>query len=124
MSGDPLAEAEAVQRAAAREGFDWPDAAPIWDKLAEEIAELRAALAESPERRRDELGDLLFAVVNLARHLGVDPGEALRGCTARFGRRFAHVIAEPERLPPPGDPARLEAMERRWQQAKRLEREN
>jgi uncharacterized protein YabN with tetrapyrrole methylase and pyrophosphatase domain len=117
---EPLAEALGLQCAAAADGFDWSDPAALWAKLAEEIGELRAATTAA--ERRDELGDLLFMAVNLARHLGVDPVAALDGANRKFARRYAHVIAEPALLPPIGDPARIERMEARWQQAKRHER--
>lgn len=118
---DALARAARVQRAAARSGFDWPRGDPaLWDKLREEIAELyavrgRRALAQ------DELGDLLFMAVNLARHLAVDPRRALFGAIAKFERRYAHVRRHARGLPPLRDPRRLERMEALWQDAKRLE---
>jgi len=91
-----------VQRKAASVGFDWPDAVGPAAKVEEELAEVRAAAAEAgrtsagkagagKERLTAEVGDLLFAVVNLARHLGVDPEAALRGATATFRRRFSGV---------------------------------
>lgn len=122
MSGS-LQEALSLQEDAARLGFDWRHLDELWDKLAEEIGELRAAVTEGPEAITDELGDLLFMAVNLARHLGVDPQQALAATNAKFTRRFGHVVADLEKLPPMGDPRRLEAMEALWQEAKRLERE-
>ena len=80
-----------LQRAAATQGFDWPGPGPVLDKLAEELAELRAEFApDAPDAARieDELGDLLFVATNLARHAGVDPARALRGANAKFERRF------------------------------------
>lgn len=115
-----LSEVLEQQRRAAEQGFDWPSEAPLWDKLQEEISELQADSAD-PDRARHELGDLLFMVLNIARHLRVDPEQALVEASARFSRRFDHVMAEPEQLPPPGDPKRLAAMEARWQAAKRRE---
>ncbi|MFT4046998.1 MAG: MazG nucleotide pyrophosphohydrolase domain-containing protein [Solimonas sp.] len=120
---EPLREALRLQAAAAQLGFDWRHLDELWDKLAEESAELREAAAQGRERAQDELGDLLFMAVNLARHLGVDARAALAGANAKFARRFAHVCADLERLPPIGDPRRLEQMEVRWQQAKRMERQ-
>lgn len=114
-------EALALQRRAAAEGFDWQQVDALWAKLTEEIDELRAALRESPARQQDELGDILFMLVNIARHLQLDPDAALRGSCARFGRRFAYVMAEPESLPSETQ-ARLMAMEARWAAAKQLER--
>jgi uncharacterized protein YabN with tetrapyrrole methylase and pyrophosphatase domain len=117
---DSLKQAEALQRAAAAQGFDWNALAELWPKLSEEIAELQEAVGQTPARRLDELGDLLFMVVNLARHLGVDPQAALQGANAKFQRRYAHVIAHADTLPPLGSPERLERMEALWVEAKRL----
>jgi MazG family protein len=119
-----LVRATKLQRRAARVGFDWPKAAQVLDKIEEEIAELRAELAGPPDAGRlgDEIGDLLFAAVNLARHLGIDPEAALRRCNAKFERRFGSVEeslrARGRRL----EDASLEEMEALWQQAKAAER--
>jgi ATP diphosphatase len=119
-----LARATKLQKRAARAGFDWPEAAQVLDKIAEEIAEVRAELADQPDagRLRDEIGDLLFATVNLARHLGVDAETALRQCNTKFERRFAEVEdalrARGQRL----EDASLDEMEALWQQAKAAER--
>ena len=117
---DPLAEALRLQIEAAAEGFDWTDPAGLWDKLAEEIDELQQA--PDAANRAEELGDLLFMVVNLSRHLGVDAAQALDAANAKFSRRYAHILARLPTLPPKGDPARLERMEALWQEAKQLER--
>ena len=116
-----LLRAVKLQRRAARVGFDWPDAAPVYDKLAEEIAELRAVVSEEgsdPDRLADEIGDLLFSAVNLARHHGVEPEEALRGANAKFERRFGAVEADlaAEGLTPAD--VDIVALEARWQRAK------
>ncbi|MBP1804519.1 nucleoside triphosphate pyrophosphohydrolase [Rubellimicrobium aerolatum] len=84
-----LKRAEKLQARAARVGFDWPNAGPVLDKVAEEAREV--AEAEGLEAREEEVGDLLFVVANLARHLGVDPEAALRRANAKFERRFAAV---------------------------------
>jgi ATP diphosphatase len=119
---DPLRRAARVQRGAARTGFDWPPGDPaLWRKLHEEIAELKA-VARHRTRAREELGDLLFMVVNLGRHLKVDAGAALAGAIRKFERRYAHVMKHARGLPPKGHPRRLAAMERLWQDAKRRER--
>lgn len=81
-----LLRAEKLQRRAARTGFDWPDAAGPRDKIVEEIAEVDRSIDDA--ERRDEIGDLLFAVVNWARHLGIDAEAALRHANAKFERRF------------------------------------
>jgi tetrapyrrole methylase family protein/MazG family protein len=83
-----------VQKKAASVGFDWDDVEGAFPKIAEEAAELRAALdagAAGDAHVRDEVGDLLFAVVNVARHLDVDPEAALRAATAKFRARFRTV---------------------------------
>ncbi|HUR41605.1 MAG TPA: MazG nucleotide pyrophosphohydrolase domain-containing protein [Verrucomicrobiae bacterium] len=117
---DRLTHAKRVQRAAARRGFDWPANDPrVWDKLAEEIGELKRA-GGNPKRVKDELGDLLFMVVNLARHLRVEPSAALAQATRKFERRFAYVMRQARSLP--HGEGRLEAMEVLWQEAKRRER--
>jgi tetrapyrrole methylase family protein/MazG family protein len=87
-----LSYAHAVQRKAAKVGFDWPDVDGALPKIAEEAEELRQAATEGDERHvQEELGDLLFAVVNVARHLGVEPEVALRGATQKFRARFEQV---------------------------------
>ena len=119
-TAEALQEALRLQREAAAQGFDWTDPAGLWDKLAEEIGELR----EAPDAagRAEELGDLLFMVVNLSRHLGVDPTAALAAANAKFSRRYGHILKHLDHLPPLGDASRLDAMERLWQAAKALER--
>jgi tetrapyrrole methylase family protein/MazG family protein len=88
-----LAYAETVQRKAAKLGFDWPDVDGALPKIAEEAAEIRSALdgGREPEAVAEELGDLLFAVVNVARHLDVDAEGALRAATVKFRARFEQV---------------------------------
>ena len=116
-----LERAEKLQRRAARTGFDWPDHQGARHKVAEELAELDA---ESDHHRMlDELGDLLFAVVNLARHLNVEPEAALRGANAKFERRFREIerIAR-ERGLDLGS-AGLEVLDSIWDQVKVAERQ-
>lgn len=120
---DPLKGALRVQLAAAEQGFDWRETRELWDKLAEEIGELRAAVEQGPERVRDELGDLLFMAVNLARHLKVDATQALIEANQKFARRYAFILRHAATLPALGAPDRLDAMEALWQQAKQLERQ-
>ena len=87
-----LMRARKVQKRAAKAGFDWPDATGAWDKLSEELGEVRdAARADDPAAVAEELGDLLFSVVNVSRFLGVDPEQALAGATDKFISRFAGV---------------------------------
>lgn len=113
-----LTRAEKFGKRAARLGFDWPDAAGPRAKIDEELAELDAAVATGApiESLEAEIGDLLFSVVNLARHHGVDPETALRRTNARFARRFRHVE---DRLAQSGQPqASLEQLDAWWDEAK------
>ena len=116
-----LTRALKLQRRAARGGFDWPDAAPVFDKIEEEIGELRAEVAghAPPERLTDEIGDLLFTVVNLARHLQVDPDAALRHTNYKFERRFRAVEASLAGAGRRLDEMSLDQLEALWQKAKR-----
>ena len=116
-----LLRAEKIQKRAARVGFDWKQTDPVIDKIEEELGELRAELMAGnvdPARLTDELGDVLFAVANLARHCKIDPEAALRATNDKFERRFRHVerrLAEAGRKPAD---ATLEEMEALWQEAK------
>ena len=93
-----LTRAEKLTRKAATVGFDWPETAQVVDKIHEEIAEVADAVAGGePERIEDEIGDLLFAAANLARHLKVDAEAALRRANAKFERRFQAIEREPRR---------------------------
>lgn len=89
----------------------------MWKKLDEEIAELHA-VTRDPHRAEDELGDLLFMVVNLARHLGINADRALSRANRKFSRRFSFILRHRSGLPPLGDKRRLAAMEKLWRQAK------
>ena len=110
-----LKRAEKIQRRAARVGFDWPDSSGPRLKIDEELDELEQA--QTDQERSDELGDLLFAVVNYARHLGINPETALRQSTSRFERRFRKVE---ELTDKPLKDMNIEALEALWQKAKRL----
>ena len=110
-----------IQARAARIGFDWPNATEVFVKIDEEIAELRAELARSADQAllEDELGDILFAVANLARKLEIDPEAALRRATTKFERRFRRVEALVDERATGTD---LDALEALWQEVKRQER--
>ena len=112
-----LLRAEKLQKRAARTGFDWPDPSGARAKIDEELAEIEAA---SPAEREEEIGDLLFAVVNWSRHLGVDPEAALRVANAKFERRFKAMEAEAGEAFVGLD---LEAKEELWVAAKMAERD-
>ncbi|MEN3942057.1 nucleoside triphosphate pyrophosphohydrolase [Prosthecobacter sp. SYSU 5D2] len=115
-----LMRAQKLQKKAARVGFDWPDSAPVYDKIREETAELEEAVkAGRPIAIEEELGDLLFSVVNLARKLGVESEAALAAANEKFVRRF-HAVEEAlagqgKKL---GD-ATLEEMDAAWEQIKK-----
>ncbi len=108
---------------AGRVGFDWPDVAQVFEKLDEEIAEIRAELPDAdPARLADEVGDLLFVAANLARKLGLDPEACLHQANEKFARRFNAVEARlASRGLAPAD-ATLEAMEAEWTAVKQDER--
>jgi ATP diphosphatase len=116
-----LMRCEKLGKRAARVGFEWPDVGGALDKLDEELAELKVEtdhITPDPERLTDELGDVLFSVVNVARHLRVDPEAALRHANAKFERRFQAV--ENSYITDGRDIAKasLDDMEERWQTAK------
>ena len=115
-----LLRAVKIQRRAARIGFDWPEAGAVFEKILEEVAELKQEIMRNadPTALEDELGDILFAVANLARKLEIDPEAALRQATAKFERRFRRV----ERLAAErATGADLDALETLWQEVKRDE---
>jgi ATP diphosphatase len=119
-----LVEALKLQERAAKVGFDWSSPEPILDKIEEEIAELREALAAKDKAKvAEELGDLIFAVVNIGRHVNADPEMALRGTNTKFRRRFSHIEAELETAGESLEAATLERMEQLWQAAKAIERQ-
>jgi nucleoside triphosphate diphosphatase len=119
-----LTEALKLQEQAAKVGFDWSEAAPILDKIEEEIGELREALAENrPDRVKDELGDLIFALVNIGRHVGAEPEQALRGTNTKFRNRFRYIETELQANGENLRDADLDRMEELWQAAKTLERQ-
>lgn len=114
-----LTRALKLQEKASRVGFDWGEAAPILDKIEEEIAELREALVSGDTASiKDEFGDTLFALVNLGRHLKLDSEAALSGTNDKFRQRFHHVEQALKDNGHSLEAATLEEMEALWQQAK------
>lgn len=112
-----LTRALKLQAKAAKVGFDWPSIDNVYEKISEEVAELRAAPAE---KKAEELGDVLFALANVARHMGIDPEVALRSTNDKFTRRFAHIEArlrESVKTPAQSD---LDEMDGLWNEAKEL----
>ena len=114
-----LTRALKLQQKAAQVGFDWSEAAPILDKIEEEIGEMREAMAQADEASiKDEFGDVLFALVNLGRHLKIDAEAALSGTNQKFRSRFHHVEQALNASGGSLENATLEEMETLWQQAK------
>lgn len=118
-----LTRAIKLQGKAARVGFDWPSLVPVFDKMREELRELEGAVAgEDRTNVEEEFGDLLFIVANVARHLKLDPEEALRKANGKFTRRFAHIearLAERGRAPAQSTLAEMDAL---WDEAKLMEK--
>ncbi len=118
-----LQRAERVQEKASKVGFDWENPEQVWAKVREEIGELDHEISGgNPEKMREEFGDLLFALVNYSRFLGIAPEEELQRATSKFIRRFQHVES---RLMADGrtfTDSSLEEMDRFWDEAKALER--
>ncbi len=111
-----LAEAQDIGSKVAKVGFDWPEVEQVYDKLSEEIHEVREA--NDAAHREEEIGDLLFVAVNLARHLKVDAEQALRKANAKFRKRFEFVENSLAADGIPLGTATLEQMEGKWLEAK------
>ena len=117
-----LTRAQKLQSKAARIGFDWPSLAPVFDKLNEELSELKSAIANRGQNEiNEEFGDLLFVVANIARHLNLDPEASLRAANAKFTKRFQRMEAlltgqQPGRSIT--DKAPLELLDTLWDRAK------
>jgi tetrapyrrole methylase family protein/MazG family protein len=117
-----LLKAQKVTEKAARVGFDWPDVDGVFAKVLEELKEFEETMAAGDQERMEaELGDLLFAIVNLGRFLRLDPEEALRKTIDRFGRRFRHVEESLHRAGKTLQESTLEEMDVFWNEAKRQE---
>ena len=118
-----LSRAAKLQKRASQVGFDWPSALPVVDNVREELDEVLEAMADNdPEAIADEVGDLLFAAVNLARHLKVDPETALRGANAKFERRFRFIEQALRDTHQPIEDCTLEELDALWGEAKRQEK--
>jgi MazG family protein len=116
-----LLRSQTLQKKAARVGFDWPDVEPVYNKLAEEIGEVREAFDQNdPAAVEAEIGDLLFSAVNLARKLGVDAETALAGANKRFSSRFRHIEQTLRAEGHEVEGTSLEELDRLWEQAKRV----
>ncbi|MEL7167939.1 MAG: nucleoside triphosphate pyrophosphohydrolase [Bacteroidota bacterium] len=116
-----LLRAERVQEKVAAVGFDFPEASGAWAKVEEEIGELKALDAKDPAALEDEFGDVLFALVNYGRFIGVAPENALRATVRKFSRRFRHIEARLSEGGQTLQDASLEEMDRHWEEAKALE---
>lgn len=117
-----LSRAAKLQKRAGRVGFDWPAALPVVDKVREELDEVLEAMSENdPEAIAGEIGDLLFAVTNLARHLNVDPESALRAANGKFERRFRFIEQALREAGRAMEDCTLEELDALWGEAKKME---
>lgn len=128
LSGVPkalpaLVKADRIQEKAAKTGFDWPEAAPVWEKVKEELTELEEAVAmQSVDKIEDEMGDVFFSLVNYARFMNVDAEAALERTNRKFISRFQQMEKVAAQNGQELSALSLEAMETLWQQAKGVER--
>jgi ATP diphosphatase len=120
MGMPALTRAEKLQKRAARVGFDWAKLPPVFAKVREELVELEHEIESGAPRERlvDELGDVLFAAANMARKLGVDPEQALRGTNRKFERRFRHMESRLRERGLAPEKVSLEEMDVYWDEAK------
>ncbi|WP_425915386.1 nucleoside triphosphate pyrophosphohydrolase [Pseudomonas sp. GWSMS-1] len=118
-----LSRAIKLQKRAAQVGFDWPEALPVVDKVREELDEVLEAMSENdPEAISEEIGDLLFVVSNLARHLKVDPETALRAANGKFERRFCFIEQSLREQGRAMQDCALDELDALWGEAKKLEK--
>lgn len=118
-----LSRAVKLQKRAAQVGFDWPEALPVLDKVREELDEVLEAMSENdPQAIAEELGDLLFVVVNLARHLKVEPEAALRAANGKFERRFRFIEQALRDAGRPIENCSLDELDALWGEAKKQEK--
>jgi MazG family protein len=112
-----------IQNKAATVGFDWSEIEPVWEKVEEELSELKVATESGDsERVEDELGDLLFSIVNLSRFLKINPEDALRKTIRKFDKRFRQVESEFRRTNRSLTDASLAEMDKVWEQVKKREK--
>jgi len=117
-----LARAQSISRRAAHLGFEWPNIEQVWAKVEEEMRELKEAAASGDKNHTgEELGDLLFTMVNVARFLDVESEEVLAQTIDRFTRRFHHIEARLRQAKKEFDQSTIEEMDRFWEEAKKLE---
>ncbi len=117
----PISRSQKLQDEAAKYYFDWPEIEPVLDKIEEEITELREAIISKDEKNiKAEMGDILFACINLARHLHVDADSALSQTNEKFIRRFDYVVKQMQLNGIAFSPKLLEQMEVFWQQSKKF----
>jgi MazG family protein len=118
-----LARAQGITERASQVGFDWPNVAPVWGKVEEELAELKTACAAGDKQRSaEELGDVIFSLVNLSRFLGLQAEDVLARATQRFIKRFEYIESRLREAGTSPAASSLEAMDRLWNEAKALER--
>jgi ATP diphosphatase len=119
-----LSRAVKLQKRAAQVGFDWPEALPVVDKVREELDEVLEAMSENdPRAIAEEVGDLLFVVTNLARHLKVDPESALRAANAKFEQRFRFIEQALREAGRAMEDCALDELDALWGEAKKLEKQ-
>jgi tetrapyrrole methylase family protein/MazG family protein len=117
-----LARAQSIARRASHVGFDWPSVAPVWGKVEEEIQELKSAAASGDKlKTAEELGDLFFSLVNLARFLDIEAEHALAETTDRFTRRFHYIETKLREVNKSLEQSSLEEMDLLWEEAKTIE---
>lgn len=117
-----LAEARFIQDEAAKLGFDWAEIGPVWDKLAEEIEELRDAIDSGDAKAiSHEFGDVVFTLVNMSRFLQLDPDDSLKSTSLRFRQRLSKVQAQLDQQGRGWEEASLSELEALWQRAKQQE---
>lgn len=116
-----MVKAYRIQDKAHGVGFDWDDANQVWDKVEEEMAEFKAEMSNDTEKREEEFGDLMFALINYARHSGIHPEDALEKTNKKFIRRFKYIEDTARTQGRSIAELSLDEMEQLWQQAKSLE---